>query len=81
VALIVFANDITTYVGESPPLEPVIEDGSYRKVEDGWEVLGVELTEGCNPILETRYLLHLGITGVLTRLCSQVAYVDCGACI
>lgn len=55
--------------------------GAVRLAADGYDVVVTRLTEICDPIIDTRYLLHVGTDGEVTELDSQAFSVEYGVCI
>lgn len=55
--------------------------GAVRLAADGYDVVVTRITEDCDPIVDTRYLLHVGTDGEVTELDSQAFSVTYGLCI
>lgn len=43
-----------------------IEEGAYRAVADGYELIVTQMTSSCDPIERWRYLLHVTASGEVT---------------
>ncbi|MEM8607972.1 MAG: ferritin-like domain-containing protein [Myxococcota bacterium] len=55
--------------------------GAVRLAADGYDVVATKITAECDPIIETRYLLHVGSDGQITELDSEAYSVEFGLCI
>jgi hypothetical protein len=56
------------------------DTAAVRKVDDGYEVYATKLTDWCDPITTTRYLLKVSTSGEVTELRSAIATQDPNSC-
>lgn len=56
------------------------EDGAYRRVDDGFELIVLRLTDDCAPVETKRYLLWVRGDGSLQILADEIKDSDSGAC-